>query len=530
MLKFLFNGIKSSENGNKLEKAYIYYSSTNNKEYIQVGADGYNSFSNEIQVEFEVKNNTDSQVDYFDKDSFIICPDNRYFVPALESILKQKERQLKLWTNKQKKDIEKRGKSYITKDDIANINKQINEFKILINNHKNKTVSTVSTTTIKEALWSATYEPFIHTKTGEELEVLKLSVKLNKDEFKAFSKMMKDEEIGYYSNIAKGFILFYTPPKKPTNAPQEVQTTISTNIFVEAGRMTFTDPEATGKRRKEAHEEYIKDITKEIYTWVIDSEGAEKVQELISSYIDGYEKRYSSVLYSESKTASTFITGGSNFPVRRQNRLKEIANKKNKELIEWSEYRLKKIKNILQPTIIKSADDKAIEKLESKLKSLEDIQQEMKEVNKIIRKHKNTLSDTLIRVIEEGGYSLEALQPNYMGKIGYPGWKLSNNSATIRSTKKRLAKLKADRAKAQEIQEGRAEQKEYKFDGGKVLYNYEAQRVQVIFDDIPSQEVRTALKAISCRWSPKAKAWQLHLNEWNYKAIIKVIDEVLEKI
>ena len=69
--------------------------------------------------------------------------------------------------------------------------------------------------TLKEALWSATYEPFTHTKTGEELEVLKLTKKLTTDEFKAFSKMMKDEEIGYYSRIAKGFILFYTPPKKP---------------------------------------------------------------------------------------------------------------------------------------------------------------------------------------------------------------------------------------------------------------------------------------------------------------------------
>ena len=50
-------------------------------------------------------------------------------------------------------------------------------------------------------------EPFIHTKSGEELQVLKLDIKLTKDRFKSFNDWMKSESKGYYSRYAKGFIL-----------------------------------------------------------------------------------------------------------------------------------------------------------------------------------------------------------------------------------------------------------------------------------------------------------------------------------
>ena len=50
-------------------------------------------------------------------------------------------------------------------------------------------------------------EPSIHTKSGEELQVLKLDIKLTKDRFKSFNDWMKAENKGYYSRYAKGFIL-----------------------------------------------------------------------------------------------------------------------------------------------------------------------------------------------------------------------------------------------------------------------------------------------------------------------------------
>jgi len=54
---------------------------------------------------------------------------------------------------------------------------------------------------------SGIIEPFIHTKSGEELQVLKLDIKLTKDRFKSFNDWMKSNDKGYYSRYAGGFIL-----------------------------------------------------------------------------------------------------------------------------------------------------------------------------------------------------------------------------------------------------------------------------------------------------------------------------------
>jgi hypothetical protein len=50
-------------------------------------------------------------------------------------------------------------------------------------------------------------EDFIHTKTGEALMVLKLATRLTKEQFKTFNTWLKDNNKGYYSKYAGGFIL-----------------------------------------------------------------------------------------------------------------------------------------------------------------------------------------------------------------------------------------------------------------------------------------------------------------------------------
>jgi len=50
-------------------------------------------------------------------------------------------------------------------------------------------------------------EDFEHSKTKEMLKVLKLEDTLSKDDFKSFLQYIKENNIGYYSKFAKGFIL-----------------------------------------------------------------------------------------------------------------------------------------------------------------------------------------------------------------------------------------------------------------------------------------------------------------------------------
>jgi len=47
-----------------------------------------------------------------------------------------------------------------------------------------------------------------------------------------------------------------------------------------------------------------------------------------------------------------------------------------------------------------------------------------------------------------------------------------------------------------------------KFTGGEMRINLEINRIQFIFDEIPSEETRKMLKSHGFKWSPTETAWQ----------------------
>src|SRR5690606_11764278 len=55
--------------------------------------------------------------------------------------------------------------------------------------------------------------------------------------------------------------------------------------------------------------------------------------------------------------------------------------------------------------------------------------------------------------------------------------------------------------------------REIRFDGGRIVENAEADRLQIFFDSVPSQEIRNQLKARGFRWSPREGAWQRQLTD-----------------
>jgi hypothetical protein len=71
MIKVFWNGLKSTTEGGKIQKAHYWLSEAG---YIKVYASDYKGFSPQVCIRFKVENNTDSQVDYFEKDSFKVFP------------------------------------------------------------------------------------------------------------------------------------------------------------------------------------------------------------------------------------------------------------------------------------------------------------------------------------------------------------------------------------------------------------------------------------------------------------------------
>lgn len=103
-------------------------------------------------------------------------------------------------------------------------------------------------------------------------------------------------------------------------------------------------------------------------------------------------------------------------------------------------------------------------------------------------------------------------------------WSVEQSAtAEIRRLEKRLESIK-------ETAEICKQSGGWKFEGGRIELNTEDGRIQAYFDEIPSEEIRTALKRNSWHWSRNAGAWQKMLNPRNIRytkesEIFKPIEE-----
>ena len=260
-------------------------------------------------------------------------------------------------------------------------------------------------------------------------------------------------------------------------------------------------------------------------------EEKEKAEEFFDSFRAGYKKRFNDWLHSNSRVASSFITGPANFPVERNRKRSDAADNKFRELLAYENKMLSKgrmfsIPEHLRP--IKTGSSGALEKLQKKLDSLQRNQDFMKRVNAIYKKYQkdpdylknNDVENSVVEAIKAHENRPERL--NYI-KRPFPSYSLQNNNQNMARIKGRI---ETEKKLAAAGSEGN---KNFEFDGGKVVYNYDINRIQISHDEIPPQEVRDKLKKYGFRWSRKAKAWQRHLHtttDWKVKDIVGEMKQV----
>ncbi len=160
--------------------------------------------------------------------------------------------------------------------------------------------------------------------------------------------------------------------------------------------------------------------------------------------------------------------------------------------------------------IISSDDPNALEKLRKKLESLQNKQEYMKRANAHYKKYKT------MKGFEDMGDAAAAhmdsyILLNYYGKKPFPSFQLENNNANIRRIKERIAGL--------EKRDSAAFGEGWAFPGGSVVMNAEENRIQVLFDEKPDEEMRGALKSNGFKWAPSKNAWQRQLNENGIRAL-----------
>ena len=272
-----------------------------------------------------------------------------------------------------------------------------------------------------------------------------------------------------------------------------------------AHRNVSFSPERRGEQMiKEYSEELTGDIEK------LKAGGAS--DESISDYKARYERFFSSYLHAKSNTFSVMITGAGNFPVRRHEKANRSEQRHYEIFREWRQ-RAKKaiVRKAKEPKTFLSELDRYKKELESMRANHE----KMKEGNKRIAAARKTGEDITQYLTDT--FNIPAHMIDWTLKFGFG---LANNSANMRRVEERIKLMEVKEAKA-----NTTGQKEIPFEGFAVIYNYEADRIQVKHDSKPAADIIQAFKRSGFRWSPSFGAWQRQLNTngiWAAERLLKI--------
>ena len=339
--------------------------------------------------------------------------------------------------------------------------------------------------------------------------------------------------------FSKGQVVKVTPKAKKTSDTPTATTAVESKQLVPYTAEKFAndldinklerslhwlsfDPKGRAKREQESYA----NIIAELYNSHLEQAKQTGALEAYNATFDkGYSyilKNYLEMVGIRARTFSTAITGGAGITERKIASNEKLMRseherlQKHIDLQEKLQERLAKIaKNkpadqYEEGDVIKSTDNNATTKLQQKLKMLQDRKtmlkngvvaakeyQKSKDIS--VFKQYNIDSETteqIINHIDKGGKPTE--------KDMYSWFTMPYLNRDIKEVENRIATLEKNQAKGTD---------ETLIEGGKIVYNGEAQRLQIFFDGIPSKEVREALKSHAFKWAPTAKAWQRTLTE-----------------
>ena len=228
------------------------------------------------------------------------------------------------------------------------------------------------------------------------------------------------------------------------------------------------------------------------------------------------------------------MAGRADFEKRREARKERYEELAKKAEVKSSEYMNSKANRILestsgQPIIIGHHSERKARKLHERAwqdmgKSIEEDKKSKyyKDKVKTIDESKVIYNDDP-RAIEKLYKKLEGLEvdkKNIKADENHTSWQLQNINAAIRETKKRIERLQ----RLENI-----EFKDIEFKGGKAIHNKEINRIQLIFDSIPSEEIRSNLKSKGFHWSRREGAWQRLFNENSIRVVNRLVKDVLNR-
>lgn len=271
----------------------------------------------------------------------------------------------------------------------------------------------------------------------------------------------------------------------------------------------------------------LNNFENEINLLITDELSEEKIN-LIEYYANKYSEKLANAFNKlnaiRSRCPSVMIVGAGNFPVEKKRKQNEALDKFYKEndgiFDARNNYYYGKIYNVIFNS--SNSDVQMIKKIENKIKDFEDLQKEMEEENNYYKKNKSmvgykNLSDEDAQKIDE-----KTELSRYKEKQPY-------SNRVIKSVLNNIEKLKSE---IDDITNLKNDTNMYSNSDKsiKIIKNPEIMRIQIFFDDMPNEKIRTALKKYAFKWSPSNKTWQRQLTQNAIYMTEKLINNLFKEI
>lgn len=220
-----------------------------------------------------------------------------------------------------------------------------------------------------------------------------------------------------------------------------------------------------------------------------------------------YKDKYSSYLSAKSRTASPMITWPARFPTARNEKAMNTERKRSQEAIEFYNKWIKAIKKKIENTGKENIDPISV--LKTEIDVLKKRHEQMKEINFLFRKTKDIKERENILREKFPDFKDETIKELLKDWSWFESFSLTNNLERIKYKETRLRELERKWQKETSL---------LKNDLWEIVDNKEADRIQILFDWKPSDEIIAKLKSKAFKWSPKNKAWQRMRTENSMKA------------
>ena len=283
-------------------------------------------------------------------------------------------------------------------------------------------------------------------------------------------------------------------------------------IALSAYRWNSFDPE---KRAEEDVASYERQLHEDL----------EKIpEEKKEQYVESYRSKLSALFASKSRCANAMVTGPAKFNFRQNEKRENAYWNKYEEFNAWRERFLAAMKRLEKKA--RPEEEKQEEAVQLLLKDLKQKAETIHDldIGKLKGYHRALFVSSIYnKVATYASHGEVEIVQQAVDFIAEFNSKVKKPVITARNRFFGLPEVARNmREKLQAKKE--EENKEVLFEGGKLVWNNEADRLQILFGNIPDDDTRKNLKSNGFRWSPKHKAWQRQLTPNAVRAVKRVLN------